>query len=784
MIGRRQIAFRPLEASGRRRIAAILFTFALFSALSITLSVWYTGRSRHQATVVQVAARQRTLAERYVNEVLFASGGWQADPARTAELLAQSAQVLLDGGRVPAVSGDDDETVLPRTTGAAARAQLEEERRLVADLTAVGNAYASGWPVAAVRLTAHERLQTTDPIARLRILAALTSNVSLDAARTISTRADRNISDLITIQVLLGVAGFVTSVLLSFGLIAAARRQTAHFRSLVTSSTDLVLVFGGSGCRYVSQSVRDLTGRAEGELLAGGFEPLVHPDDLPGLQAALELGSPAQVLFRLANRFGEWRSLEANVTDLRDDKQVRGVVLNARDVTERVRLEEELTRQAFNDGLTGLANRALFRDRLDHALAQSARSREQLSVLLVDLDGFKQVNDSLGHDAGDHLLREVASRFRSLSRPGDTLARLGGDEFALLLEGANEQMAVGAAERLLAVFDEPIDIADRRLRLGASIGIVAHEGGKTESEALIRDADLAMYAAKEAGRGRYEVFRYEMARELGELLGLEHELRLGLERGEFELHYQPVLALETKAIVGVEGLVRWKSPARKLVSAERFIAVAEATGLIMQLGEFVLAEACRQTALWEAGGALPEQFVTWVNVSGKQVSAGGVERLVRRELERSGLSPSRLGLEVTETAVVLDGPAGERARAELRALHDLGVRIAIDDFGTGFSSLGQLRRFPVDVLKVDRSFVQGVEHDARDAAITAHLASLAHALGLSAIAEGIESDGQLDAVRDLGCDHAQGFLFARPMPAEALTRLLAAEGFEPAVASA
>jgi diguanylate cyclase (GGDEF)-like protein/PAS domain S-box-containing protein len=783
VIGRRPIVFRPLQARGRRTIAAILLTFALFSALSVTLSLRATGRSRHQATVVQVAARQRTLAERYVNEVLFASGGWQADPARTAELLAASARVLLDGGVVPAVSGDDDETTLPRTSDRTVRAQLAQELRLVNDLTAVGNAYASGWPVASVPLTAHEHLATKDPVQRLRILAALTSNVSLDAARTLAGRADKNIADVITIQVVLGIAGFLVSVLLSLGLVVATRRQTAHFRSLVTSSTDLVLVFGEHGCRYVSQSVCDMTGRSEPDVLGDGFEEVVHVEDLTTVRAAIQHGAPAQILLRMGNRFGAWRSLEANVTDLRGERQIRGVVLNARDVTERVRLEGELTRQAFYDGLTDLANRALFRDRLDHALAQSARSREALSVLLVDLDEFKQVNDSLGHDAGDRLLVEVAARFREVSRPGDTLARLGGDEFALLLDGANEAIAVAAARRTLASLAEPVDIAGRSLRLGASIGIVVHEGGPAESDALIRDADLAMYAAKEGGRGRFEVFRYEMARELGELLGLEHELRLGLERGEFELHYQPVLALATRTIVGVEALVRWRSPGRHLVPAERFIAVAEATGLIMQLGELVLGEACRQTAAWDAAGTLPEQFVTWVNVSGKQVSAGGIERRVEEELARTRLSPRRLGLEVTETAVVLDDPAGDRARTELRSLHELGVRIAIDDFGTGFSSLGQLRRFPVDVLKIDRSFVQGVERDTRDAAITAHLASLAHALGLAAIAEGIESDGQLEAVRELGCDHVQGYLIARPMRGDALAQILGGDGL-PAAATA
>jgi diguanylate cyclase (GGDEF)-like protein/PAS domain S-box-containing protein len=767
-------SFRPLDTRGRRAIWAICVTFAVVSALSITLSLRATGRSRHQAAVVQVAARQRTLAERYVNEVLLRKAGREADPATTARLLGESANVLLDGGEAPAVNGDDDEVVLAATSGRTARLQLLQERRLVRDLTATGSAYLAGHPVGGIRLTAGERISARDPVQRLRILAAVTSNVSLDAARTIADRTDRNIGHLITIQVILGVAGFIAAVLLSLGLVAVTRRQTAHFRSLVTSSTDLVLVFGREGCRYVSESVGKMLGSSS-EVLGSGFERFVDPDDLPAVKAALEHGVPAQVLFRVSNRFDEWRTLEANVTDLRADRQVRGIVLNARDVTERVRLEEELTRQAFHDGLTGLANRALFRDRLDHALARGPRARSSLAVLLVDLDGFKQVNDSLGHDAGDQLLRQIAERFSAVSRPSDTLARLGGDEFALLLEGANEGTATGVADRLLASLEEPIEIADRSLRLGASIGIVTDVGEGADSDALIRDADLAMYAAKEGGRGRYEVFHHEMARELGELLGLEHELRQALDRGEFELHYQPLVHLGTRSVVGVEALVRWRSPSRGLVAAERFIAVAETTGLVMELGEFVLGEACRQTAEWDQAGLLPDRFATWVNVSGKQVSVGGLEAQVKAELQRTALHPARLGLEVTETAVVLEGPAGARARGELSNLHTLGVRIAIDDFGTGFSSLGHLRRFPVDVIKVDRSFVQGVESDARDAAITANLASLAHALGVVAIAEGIESHSQLTAVQKLGCDHAQGFLFAQPMPGADLGRMLSGE---------
>ncbi len=447
-------------------------------------------------------------------------------------------------------------------------------------------------------------------------------------------------------------------------------------------------------------------------------------------------------------------------------------MLNARDITERVRLGEQLTRQAFYDGLTSLPNRALFRDRLQQALARSGRASNALAVLLVDLDGFKQVNDSLGHDAGDQLLKAVAERFDSTSRPTDTLARLGGDEFAVLLDGAHEAHAVGVATRLLDVLSEPVWVAGRELVIGASIGIALHPGGPGQGEELIRHADVAMYAAKEAGRGRFEVFRYDMAREVGELLGLEHELRVGLQRGEFTLHYQPEVDLEQGDIVGVEALLRWNSPRRGLVPPDRFIPVAEATGLIIPLGEAVLREACSQTARWLRDGVLPEHFVTWVNLSGKQLAGAGIRAAVDAALEEADLPPRYLGLEVTETALVHEGAGWEQSRLELQALHEQGVRIAVDDFGTGFSSLGQLRHFPVDMIKVDRSFIQGVEEEAKDAAITANLVTLAHALGVLAIAEGIESDGQLAALRGLGCDLAQGFLFARPLPAGQVQKLL------------
>ena len=533
-------------------------------------------------------------------------------------------------------------------------------------------------------------------------------------------------------------------------------------------------MFGDGECRYVSQSVTDMLGRTETDILSGGLERFVHPEDRAAVEATLFQAHHGEVLFRMRNRFEEWRHLEAHVTDLREDRQVRGVVLNARDVTERVRLEDA----AHPPGVPRRAHRpcqprALPRQARPGARAVQPLARRHVAVLLVDLDGFKQVNDSLGHDVGDELLRLVAERFTMLVRPSDTLARLGGDEFALLLDGANEPQAVEVARRLHESLDEPLRLAGRELLVGASVGIVVHAGGPGESDELIRHADVAMYAAKEGGRGRYEVFRYEMAREFGESLGLEQELRLGLQRGEFSLHYQPEISLGSSEIVGVEALLRWNSPTRGLVGPDRFIPLAETTGLIIPLGEFALRSACEQTVRWQRDGVLPEPFVTWVNLSGRQLSAGGISSIVRKALEEAGLPPAMLGLEVTETAIVENGATSERARAELEDLHDLGVQIAIDDFGTGFSSLGQLRRFPIDVIKVDRSFVQGVEHDAKDAAIAANLVSLAHALGLVAVAEGIESEGQLASLRELDCDLAQGFLFARPLPVDQMSELLA-----------
>ncbi len=763
-------AFRPYAARGRRPIAAILLTFALCSMASIALSIWETSRSEHRADVLRIAERQQTLASAYVQQVMLAKAGVQADPNGTITIMRLSADALLDGGEAPDVPGNDDEAGLSPTTDATVRAQLRQERRLVDDMSGTGEAYLAGRPVTSVPLTAHEHVTATTPIARLRVLSALTGDVALNTARTIVAQSDTSVTNLIVMQAVLGVLGLLVSLGLALALVAATRRQTAHFRSIVDSSTDLVIVLGDGGCRHVSRSVTAMLGVSEGAVLGNGLTRFLHPDDRALVRSAQASGRAEEIVFRLVNQFGEWRHLEAHVTDLRHDRGIRGVVLNARDATERVRLQDELVRQAYHDGLTGLANRSLFRDRLEQALARPARAGGTSAVLILDLDGFKGVNDTLGHDAGDQLLRIVAERLNETVRATDTVSRFGGDEFAVLLDDADEGLAVSVARRALARLAEPATVAGRELQVAASIGVAVHtgEGGGDD---LVRHADVAMYAAKDAGRGRHEVFRSEMARDPDELLGLDNELRAALDRREFTVHYQPEISLAGGEIVGVEALVRWTSPTRGPIGPDVFIPVAESSGLIAALGDLVVREACRQTADWLRDGVVGRDFVTWVNVSGKQLTMGGVPAAIDRALEAAGLPARNLGLEVTEAEIVVGG-AADRAPAELQQLHDAGVRIAIDDFGTGFSHLAQLRHIPVDMIKVDRSFVQGVERDAKDTAITTSVVALAHALGVVAVAEGIETAGQLAHMRTIGCDVGQGYLFSRPVPAAEMTAFL------------
>ncbi|HUP68243.1 MAG TPA: EAL domain-containing protein [Acidimicrobiales bacterium] len=447
--------------------------------------------------------------------------------------------------------------------------------------------------------------------------------------------------------------------------------------------------------------------------------------------------------------------------------QAGAALNNARLFSERRAFEARLEHQAFHDALTNLPNRALFLDRLEQALARTRRDGAPIGVLFMDLDRFKMVNDSLGHDVGDELLAAVAQRLNECLRPGDTLARYGGDEFTVLLERLKSDAdAIDVAERLLRSLAAPFILQEREVFVSASIGVSFTKEPMAEEGDPLREADLAMYRAKERGKGRWEVFETEMNAEAMRRLELETELRQAIDREELFLLYQPLVDLGTGKITGVEALVRWHHPRRGVVSPAEFVALAEETGLILRLGTWVLEEACRQGQQWlEDGLAINVS----VNISADQFQKGGLPAQLREILIVTGLPPQRLTLEMTESVVMEEAEATMQIMGEI---DNLGVRLALDDFGQGYSSLSYLKRFPLDVLKVDKAFVDGLVDNSEDRAIVRSVVALARELGISVTAEGIETERQLEHVKALGCDVGQGYWFSRPVAADAITELV------------
>ncbi len=568
-------------------------------------------------------------------------------------------------------------------------------------------------------------------------------------------------------------------------------RRTAHqlgrserrFGSLVENLPDAVMrfdqnhrvTFANAAAISTSQNMA-----AAGTVMRAGWPRLERTSESTlreSLTTVFAKGRPITVEYPVGSGAAEMWCESTFVPEFAADGTVESVLLVARDITHRRVEEAELAHRASHDTLTGLPNRSL----LLTLLAEASAAREgvsddrALALLFLDVDRFKTVNDTLGHGIGDELLCRVADRLGSVLRPSDTLARLGGDEFTVLLPDVGPGEAVLVANRLQQSLQDPIDIDGMTFRLTVSIGVV-ESAEPAEPADLLRWADAAMYEAKDQGRDCVCTFDDRMRAEVSERNELDRDLTGALDRREFVLHYQPEVDLESGTTVGCEALVRWHHPVKGVMSADRFISLAEENGTIVPLGRWVLRDACRTVARWRSEAIVDEDFVLRVNLSARQIDQAGLAQEVAELLADTGLPPAQLCLEITETALMRDVRAGLQALTEL---HEVGVRLAVDDFGTGYSSLSYLKRFPLDVLKVDRSFVDGLPDEAHDVAITTAILELARSLGLSVTAEGVETPEQREALLAMGCRRAQGYLFSRPVPEAELVAMMSAGSPDP-----
>ncbi|MDO9352918.1 MAG: EAL domain-containing protein [Solirubrobacteraceae bacterium] len=598
-------------------------------------------------------------------------------------------------------------------------------------------------------------------------------------------RADRSalLGRIGTVVVLLASLIVLTALLLKYGGVSraaslarernrAAREGEQRLAALVEGSADILTVIdANTTIAGHAESVERVLGYPEGTLLGTELAELLRPghaDHIRRLLSDLEgaLGASETLTFQILRADGSWLDAEARVVNQTDDPLLGGFVVTVRDVSDRKQLEAELEHQAFHDPLTGLANRPLLTDRLRQALTRSVEGSSLQAMVLLDVDDFKAVNDSLGHGRGDDLLREIARRLSDCVRSQDTLARVGGDAFALLIEDAEgDGDAMRTAERMLeAIQSSPVSLEGGQHGIRASIGVAITDGsgpGSTidRSNQLFRNAELAMYEAKREEGGRIELFESHMHDAVTKRLELKSEMVRALEREEFTLVYQPIVDIAGRTILGYEALVRWVHPTRGFISPGDFVPIAEQTGLIVELGTWVLREACRQLAAWLPGWDAP-RYVS-VNVAGHQLQRDDFSDQVRSALSDSGLSPRHLLLEMTESSLIQDTEGSVRRIDELRAL---GVRLAIDDFGTGYSSLSYLHRFSIDVLKIDKSFIDRVTEEGPGGALVDAIVNMASSLGLAVVAEGIEEPAQVRALVDIRCELGQGYHYARPLP--------------------
>ena len=550
-------------------------------------------------------------------------------------------------------------------------------------------------------------------------------------------------------------------------------QSEARFGSLVEHSSDIVMVMDGGGeIIYQSPSVTRVLGYGRNALLKQPFVGLIHEQDHGSVLAMIGEASnrpsnePATMTFRCRHLEGGWRHIETTFTNLVTDPTVGGIVLNARDVTQQVALQSQLSHQAFHDPLTNLANRVLFRDRVEHALQRRSSGNPSVAVLFLDIDNFKRINDSLGHSAGDELLVDFANRLTGVIRAADTAARLGGDEFAVLLDEPRDAEVV--AVRLKELLTTAFLIDSTEVFLTVSIGISISDDRAGDAGELLRNADAAMYAAKGRGKATAVVFRPAMHQAALKRLELEGQLRRAVELDEFRVHYQPVVAIPDGRVSGFEALVRWAHPERGLLGPGEFISVAEESGLVRAIGRIVIEEATRQAREWHETFGDPRLTMS-INLSAPQFNSAELVSDVRDAIGRSGVAPTRRVFELTESVLMSDTEAPLSRLGELR---ELGVRLSVDDFGTGFSSFGYLRKFPIDELKIAKPFLDKIPADEQEMALVRGMLELARSINLKVVAEGVERPEQWAALSEMGCDLVQGYLLARPQGPERMGKVM------------